>query len=358
MTSNDGQKIKSSRKVKVGLIGFGLSGRVFHANLLRESDKFEIVAVASSREQEVRETLPGARVFASAQDLIADSEVEIVINAAPNPQHFFLSREALLSGKHVVVEKPFATTSQEARELIALAEKQNRFVTVYQNRRWDGDFLTVRKLIETRALGDLHLVESNFDRFRPTVRSDRWRERAEPGSGILFDLGAHLLDQALLLFGEPQTLWADVITQKPGAQADDYFQIVLGYNTCRVVLRSSSFAAIETPRFRVFGSGGSYVKFGLDPQEGQLREGMSVRNQNFAREPEAVFGEFKQSETSEPKRVQTERGCYLDFYDRLARAIELNRAELLPVDPCEALRVIELIEMAIQSSASGRKLQL
>lgn len=344
-------------KVKVGIIGFGLSGKVFHASLLKEHAGYEVTSVSSSRADDVHQFLPGVKVYGSASELIASNDVDLVINAAPNAQHFSLSAEALRAGKHVVVEKPFVNSSREGKKLIAIAEGANRFLSVYQNRRWDGDFLTVKDLIESGRLGEVQQFESHMDRWRPAARPERWREKPEPGSGILFDLGAHLIDQALILFGDPDSIWADIVAQRPGSVTDDYVHIVLSYGSRRVILHSSSFAP-GTPRFQVFGSKASFVKFGFDPQEPQLRDEMSTHDPMFAREPESAFGHIQEGEAGKPQKLPTHAGRYLEFYNQLHSAIVTGNSAQLPVQPKSALRVIELIELARESSATGRVIPL
>lgn len=335
-------------KIRVGIIGFGLSGKVFHAGLLKHNASFEVTTVSSSRPNDVHLVLPQVKVVATPEELIASKEVDLVINCSPNSHHYSLTALALESGRHVVVEKPFVNTSEEGRKLLAIAKKSGRVLTVFQNRRWDGDFLTVSKLVLEGRLGKIKQFESHFDRLRPQVRAERWREQAGEGSGIWFDLGAHLLDQALQLFGEPDSITADIANQREGATTDDFFHVILKYgqkqNQLRVVLQSSPFTD-QTPRFQVFGDNGSFLKFGLDPQEEQLRNGMSPHDPAFGIE---TLADGSVNDTI------TERGQYIKFYDELALAITAGKK--IPVTAESALRVIEWIELGFESSAQGRTL--
>ncbi|RYZ72622.1 MAG: oxidoreductase [Proteobacteria bacterium] len=328
-------------QIRVGLIGFGLSGKVFHAGLLKHHSAYVITTVSSSRPNDVHAVLPSARVVTTPEKLIASEDVDLVINCSPNSHHFSLSALALESGKHVVIEKPFVNTSEEGRKLISIAKKSNRVLSVFHNRRWDGDFLTISKLFREGKLGKIKHFESHFDRLRPKVRAERWREQAGDGSGIWFDLGAHLLDQTLQLFGEPDTISADIVLQRDGATTDDFFHVILQYGEMRAILQSSPFTD-QTPRFQVFGDKGSFLKFGLDPQEDQLRSGLSPHDVAFGVDPASD--------------VVTERGQYLKFYDELALAITMGKKT--PVTAESALRVIELIELGFESSKLKRTLQV
>ena len=254
--------------IRVGLVGYGLAGSVFHAPLIRACQRMELAAVQTSRDVPER--------VASFDELLDRSDLVVV--ASPNQTHFPLVRAALAAGKHVVVDKPFTVTLDEADALIALAREQHRVLTVFQNRRLDGDFLTIQKLLPT--LGEIFLFEANWDRFRPAIKQG-WREIGEPGGGVLADLGSHLIDHALQLFGLPNAVQADVIAQRTEAKVDDYFDVTLHYGRMRACLRCSTLTAEPRARFAVHGSGGSFVKFGIDVQEAQLKAGLDPRDPNF-----------------------------------------------------------------------------
>ena len=324
--------------IKVGLIGHGLAGAVFHEPLIRACDGLELAAVLTSRDHPLR--------VASFEELVERSELVVV--ASPNPTHFPLAQSALEAGRHVVVDKPFTVTLGEADALMALARQRGLMLTVFHNRRWDGDFLTVRRLLPD--LGEVLLYEANWDRFRPAIKPG-WRDEPEPGSGLISDLGPHLIDQALLLFGMPNAVSADILAQRSGAKVDDYFDLTLVYGALRVCLRSSSLVAEPRPRFAVHGTRGSYIKYGLDPQEQQLKSGMSTNNDHFGVDLRQGLRTFADGKTAE---VPAERGDYLAFYQGVAAAI-LDGGRV-PVDPADARRGLMLIDLARRAAAQGRQL--
>jgi scyllo-inositol 2-dehydrogenase (NADP+) len=324
--------------IQVGLIGYGLAGAVFHEPLIHACDRLELAAVLTSRDHPLR--------VGTLEKLL--DRCGLVVVASPNPSHFPLAKAALEQGRHVVVDKPFTVTLDEAGALIAMAEQRQLVLTVFQNRRWDGDFLTVRRVMP--ELGEVLLVEANWDRFRPAIKPG-WREEPEPGSGLLNDLGPHLIDQALQLFGMPGTVAADVLAQRSGAKVDDYFDLTLDYGALRVCLRSSSMVAEARPRFAIHGTAGSFLKFGLDPQEAQLRQGMDPRDSGFGADLRQGLRRFADGRTGE---VPTERGCYLAFYEGVAAAI-LDGAPV-PVDPDDARRGLMLIDLARRAAAEGQRL--
>ena len=260
--------------IRVGLVGFGFSARTFHLPFITTSDLFELVAISSSRVDVVSATYPGVSAYDSAEELIRSADIDLIIIAAPNYVHYTLARKSLEKGLHVVLEKPMVPSSTQAASLVELADRRSRMLSVFQNRRWDGDFLTLQRLVDGNAVGDVRYFESHFDRFRPDVRH-RWREMPGAGSGFWWDLGPHLVDQALCLFGMPEGLTARTRTMRHGAQVTDYFHVLLHYSDLDVVLHSSPFVAAPNIRFQLQGTAGSYVKYGYDPQEAQLKSGMS-----------------------------------------------------------------------------------
>jgi scyllo-inositol 2-dehydrogenase (NADP+) len=342
------------KKVKVGLIGFGNSGKTFHAPLMLVHGGFEIEMVSSSRVSEVLALIPNARVVSSADELIANASIELVVNCAPNPLHYPLTKLALERGKHVVVEKPFVNSVPEGEELIALARSQNRLLSVFHNRRYDADFLTVKKLIASGRFGEIKQFESHFDRYRPNSRLERWREQAHPGSGVFYDLGAHLIDQVLEIFGAPEKVFADIQSQKLGALSDDYFHLILYYGKLRVILHSSSYSPVSA-RFQIAGEKATFVKYGIDPQEAQLKLGVSPRDSQFGTEDPSLYGTFTNSENFIADKIISERGNYLRFYEELYLALNDRQAKV-PVESRDALRTIKLIELAVRSSKEGNAL--
>lgn len=312
--------------VRVGLIGRGKAGRGFHAPLIESVDGLALSRTAGRDD---------------AASLIDDPAVDLVVVATPNSSHFDLARQSLLAGKHVVVDKPFTVTSAEAQELIDVARGQKRVLTVFHNRRWEGDFLTVRKLIDENALGRLVSYEARFDRFRNEPRPGAWRESAQPGSGVLYDLGSHLVDQALVLFGSPESVTADVRTEREFASTDDAFEIWMHYPTLKVTLHAGMLVREPTPRYVLRGTSATFVKFGLDPQEADLAAGRSPRDPNWGREPQEQWGTLISDDRSE-RRVETLPGRYQAFYENVRDAIVSDAP--LAVRAEDAAKTIEIIE--------------
>ena len=337
--------------LRTALLGFGTSGAVFHAPLLAASDAFDLVAVASSRPDAVRAALGDVRVVPDAAALAAEPGLDVVVVAAPNAEHARLARVALEAGHHVVAEKPITVASTEADRLAALADDRGLVLSAFHNRRWDADFLTARALVEAGALGEVLTLESHFDRFRPAVR-DRWKERAGPGGGALYDLGSHLVDQALVLFGPPDAVWADVFAQRDGGTGDDYAHVVLRWENRRAVLHAGAVVAAPGPRLALHGTGGSYVAHGLDPQEDALRDGASPAAPGWGREAPDAWGTVTPAD-GEPRRVESVPGDYPAFYDGVARAVRDGAPP--PVTAREAADVIRVIELAVRSSAERRE---
>lgn len=336
--------------IRVGMIGYGLAGKVFHAPLIDAVEGLELAAVATSRSAELATDWPGARGVFDPQALIADPELDLIVVASPNDTHAPLARAALEAGKHVVVDKPFARDAAEARPLGDLARERGRMLSVFHNRRWDGDFLTVRKLLEARTLGELRLVELRWDRFRLEQRAG-WKDAAGRGGGVLADLGSHLIDQALLLFGRPDSLSADLATQRPGGATDDYAELTLHYRAMRVIVSATMAVAAPRPRFALHGTQGSFVKFGIDPQEDQLRAGVAPGAPGYGEEPAERYGTLTQP-SGETRRIATERGDFRRFYEGVVSAIRNGAPP--PVDPADAIAGLELIDLA-RKSAVGRR---
>jgi scyllo-inositol 2-dehydrogenase (NADP+) len=340
--------------IRAGLIGFGIAGRYFHAPLLKAAG-IPVAAVVSSRVDAVREVLPSADVVDTADAVIARDDLALVVIASPNQLHAPQATAALLSGKHVVVDKPLCLTSKEALHLADLADRQDRRLAVFHNRRWDSDFLTLRKSIDAGLLGEVHSYHARWDRYRPQVQ-DRWRDRDEPGAGVLFDLGSHLIDQAVTLFGKPAWIQADVLAQRTGAKADDAFELLMGCDSRRISLGVSSLTADGGPRYRVHGMKGSFLKSGLDPQEERLRAGMDPSEASFGLEPEDRWGRYVDGPAGQGRIVESERGDWLAFYVAVRRSIETGSS--VPVSARDAAVTLEIIEAARRSSAEGRRIVL
>lgn len=339
---------------RIGLIGFGLAGRYFHCPLIAASG-LQLQAVATRRVEEVRQSFHDAMVVATPAQLLAREDIDLVVVASPSGMHFPHARDALLSGRHVIVDKPLALDTREAAELEQLAADKGLILSVFQNRRWDGDFLTLRKLRDEGRLGEIHYFRARWDRSRPQV-GDGWRDRAEPGGGVLFDLGSHLIDQALVLFGRPEWIQADVFAQRPGALTDDGFEILMGSGALRISLGVSSLAAPHDSRYCVHGSMGSFLKSGIDPQEEQLRSGMQPLAPEFGLEPKAQWGQLVRPSEGTCERIETERGRWLAFYRQVRESLEHGAPP--PVEAADAGHTLEIIEAARRSSETGQRIRL
>ena len=340
--------------IGVGLIGYGAAARVFHAPFIEAVPRLKLRKVVERSGDESRRRYPHVEVVRDADELLRDDRVALVVVTTPNASHFELARRSLLAGKHVVVEKPFTNTSEEALELIELARRQGRLLTVNHNRRWDGDFLTVREILKAGLLGRLVEYESHYDRFRNYPREGAWREEEGPGSGILFDLGSHLIDQALVLFGRPRAVTADVRRQRAFAKADDNFELLLDYDGLKVTLGAGMLVREPRPRFRLHGTEGSFVKHGMDPQEEALKRGLSPSSPDWGVEPPERWGalDARVGGLRVRGRVETLAGGYQSFYQNVADASE-GRAELA-VKAEEALVTARVIEAALSSSEQRR----
>ncbi|HEX2915025.1 MAG TPA: oxidoreductase [Chloroflexia bacterium] len=342
------------REVTVGVVGYGLSGAVFHAPLITSVDGYRLKTIVSSNPAKVTADYPEVQVAPTVEDLLADPEIELVVIGAPNSAHFPVARQSLLAGKHVVVDKPFTNTTQEAEELIQLAEQNDRLLSVFQNRRWDNDFLTVKACLKSGLLGELYSYESHYDRFRLEVRN-RWREIDLPGSGMLFDLGAHLIDQALHLFGTPESIYADLHKQRPGSKVIDYFHLLLDYGRLRVILHSGMVIKSPGPRYQLHGTKGSFIKYGLDSQEDALKAGMRPGDAGWGADKPEFYGEL----TTEVEgatltgKMETLPGSYESYYIEVLKAI--REGAPLPVRAEEGLNTIKVIEKALQSSQEKRE---
>ena len=339
--------------LNVALVGYGLVGKVFHAPLIRHTPGLQLHTVVSSDAAKVHADDAGMRVVADAGMAFADPDIDLVVIAAPNTVHAALANAALAAGKHVVVDKPFTITSQEARQVIAHAARARRVVSVFQNRRWDSDFLTVQQLIVDGVLGEIAEFHSHFDRHRPVV-ADRWRERDQPGSGLWYDLGPHLLDQALQVFGMPLAVMADIAMQRDGAQVADYFHVLLCYPTLRVVLHAGSLVPANGLRFAMHGTHGSYLKHGLDVQESALREGGIPGQTQWGVDPR--LGELH---TATDYGVQMARlpgiaGDYRHYYIAMRDAIVHGNPA--PVTSTQALQVMAMLEWGVQSALERREI--
>ena len=337
--------------IEVGLVGFGLAGRAFHAPVIRAVPGLHLAAILERSGTQAAEKYPDVRIVRTLDELLSMSEIRLIVLATPNETHYSFARQCLEAGRDVVVDKPFTTTLEEAVWLVQFARAANRLLTVYQNRRYDGDFQAIRQLVVAGKLGRIVRFETSYDRFRPQLKPGAWRETACPGSGILFDIAPHLIDHALVLFGLPEAVTADVRTERENAAADDAFDITLHYsNGMRAVLRSSILAAVPRPRFVLFGTQGSFVKHTFDPQEMNLRRGYIPSDGAWGAEPEENWGVLTvpKGDSFEQWRIPSAACDYRDYYSNVRDALLGHAA--LAVTPEYALDVMRMLELARESS--------
>lgn len=338
----------------VGLVGYGFASKTFHAPLITATPGLELAAVSSSDADKVHADFANVAVDATPQALFARHDIDLVVIPTPNETHFSLAKAALNAGKHVVIDKPFTVSLKEARLLKGLALNAGKLLSVFHNRRWDSDFLTLREVLAAGALGRLVHFESHFDRFRPEVRN-RWREQAKPGAGIWYDLGPHLLDQAHQLFGMPKAIFLDLGTRRDDAQVDDDFHALLDYDSLRVVLHASTLVAAESPRFTLHGTRGSYVKYGLDPQEDRLKAGEAPAPQ-WGEDSRHGILTLRDGESEDAplmtRDYPTLPGDYLAYYAGIAAALRGEQDSPVPVD--DALAIMQLIEVGLDSDRQQR----
>lgn len=339
--------------LQIGLMGYGFAGQTFHAPVIAHSGAAQLAAIATSQGERAQADYPDAAVVPDLDALLSIDAIECVVIATPNDTHYDLARRTLERGKHVLVDKPVTLTSEEARTLASIAKQRGLVFAPFHNRRWDGDFMTVRDLIASGELGRITHFESHFDRFRPGIRQ-RWREEASRGGGLLFDLGPHLIDQALTLFGAPETVYATVKAYRDNASAPDYAHLLLGYANHEVVLHASALTAIVAPRYTIHGTRGSYVKNGLDTQEDQLKAGLRPGDAGFGGGNEAGTLRVLEGEQEVQRELPTRDGAYAEFYRALAASIQDGAP--FPVSAADAVDVMAIIELANRSEQEGVRL--
>ncbi len=337
-------------EITVGLVGYGLGGSVFHAPLINSIPELRLTTIVTSRIDAVAKDLPGVRVVPGVAELLSDGAIDLVVVASPSPTHFEIARAALRAGKRVVVDKPFATSVREAEELIALAGSENRSLSVFQNRRWDGDFLTVKKCITDGLLGDVYHYEAHFDRFRPHLKGG-WREEPAKGAGLLYDLGSHLIDQALQLFGMPRAVFGDVFAQRQASVAGDYFHIILDYGHRRAILHAANVVREPGPHFLIHGDGGSFLKYGLDPQEDALKAGARPGAPQYGADEPSNYGHLTVADGTR-STIPTLHGAYQDYY--AAMAAHLQCGAPIPVSAADSRDGLVIIEAAARSAVERR----
>ncbi|MET3125871.1 putative dehydrogenase [Arcicella rosea] len=329
--------------LNVALIGFGLSGRYLQAPFFSVNPNFNLKTIVSNS-QNPKEYFPAVEVMKSLEEVLADDSIDLVSICSPNATHYEFAKKCLLADKHVLVEKPFTATAEQAEELIQLSKERGKIISIYQNRRFDSDFMTVKKVIEDGLLGDLLSYEVHFDRYKPILNAKKWKETNNAANGILYDLGSHIIDQAIVLFGTPEKVWGETCTERIGSEIDDSFDIRLNYGKLKVTLKSSLLVREEGPRYILYGTKGSFVKYGIDVQEDHLKAGIMPNMDTFGIEPESNSGIINTDINGLHFRgtIETLKGDWGILFQNLYEAIT-GKAELL-VKPEEVLEQIKIME--------------
>ncbi len=337
--------------IDVGVVGFGLGGRAFHAPIIHAVPGLRLAAIVQRSGDSARHFYPEAKIVRDLEELLAMPTISLVAIATPNETHFPFAKRCLEAGRHAVVDKPFTNTLAEARELVTIASERNRIVTVYQDRRFDGDFRTVQQMMAQQTLGRTVRFETAFDRCRPFIKANSWKEKPVPGSGVFFDLAPHLVDQVLQLFGPPETVLADIRIEREGSLIEDAFDLTFYYaGGMRALMMQSMLAPDPRPHFRIRGTRGVYVKHTLDPQEVLLRADHPAGGEDWGVEPEKDWGTMTlwKGEQITQQKVPTLRGDYRDFYAQVRDAILGDGNP--PVTTDEALRLMYTLELCGESS--------
>ncbi len=332
--------------LNVAIIGFGLSGRYLQAPFFEANPNFNLKIIVSVN-QNPKAFYPNVAVAKSIDEVLGDTTIDLVSICSPNETHFEYAKRALQSGKDVMVEKPFTATTKEALELISLAKKQHKILTIFQNRRWDSDFLTVKKLIEENRLGEILNFEIHFNRFKPALNIKKWKEINTASSGILYDLGAHIIDQTIVLFGAPKNVWGQTFIQRENSTIDDAFDIQLDYGKLKVTLCSSLMVREESPRYIIHGTKGSFVKYGIDVQEDQLKAGITPMDIGFGEEPFSNAGTLYTEKNELPftEKIETEKGNWAILFENVHDAIVHGKTLLVkPEEVLEQLKIIEIVK--------------
>ena len=346
------------KPINTALCSFGMSGWVFHAPFLQINPGFNVYGVWERSKNLAQEKYPDVKTFRTLEDMLADDLIELVIVNTPNATHYDYAKKALEAGKHVVVEKPFTVTVSEGNELIELAKKQNKKLSVYQNRRYDSDYKTIKKVLSQNVLGELIEVEMHFDRYKKELSPKLHKEIPGAGTGSLYDLGSHLIDQALQLFGMPQMLFGDVKAMRPVSKVDDYFELLFYYETKRVRIKSSYTVREALPGYIFHGLGGSFIKPKTNVQEEMLQAGKIPNSADWGIEPESERGLLHAEKNGKEIReyIESEKGNYNEYYEGIYEAIRNNKP--LPVTAEDGVKVIKIIEAAYKSSQSKRVIEL
>lgn len=344
--------------INTALCSYGMSGHLFHAPFIEAHPDFNLYAVFERTKNLAEKKYPNIKTFRALDDILKDETIDLVVVNTPNVTHYDYTKKALEAGKHVIVEKPFTVTTKEAEELIALAEKQNLKLSVYHNRRWDSDFKTVKKVVQQGVLGDIVEAEFHYDRFDPELSYKNHKETPTEGVGSLYDLGSHLIDQALQLFGMPNGVFATLDTFRKDSKVGDYFDVKLYYDSHFVTLKSSYFVREPLPAYSIHGTKGSFIKSKADIQETELQKEIKPNTANWGIEPESERGLLHtiENNTSKKELVVTEQGDYMAYYNGVAEAVKNNKS--LSVTAEEATQVITIIEAAFLSNTKKKVITL
>ena len=330
----------ANKQIHTAIIGYGLSGKVFHAPFIHTHPGFLLQKIVERHSNESIKQYPYIETVEDYQNVIQDENIDLIIICTPNTSHYSMVKEGLLAGKHIVIEKPFTPTSQEADELIQIAQEQNKKLFVYHNRRWDGDFLSIKKILDEQLLGDIYEYEAHFDRYAPDLQGN-WRDDDIAGGGILYDLGAHLIDQALNLFGIPKKMKTTIEAQRKNSKVDDYFRLEWEYEKLNVILTAGMFVKELGPRFILKGSKGVFTKYGIDPQEDALKNALMPKGENWGKERPEFWGKIDFTD-GHTQTIESQAGNYMAFYDNVYDVI-IKHAEMM-IKPEEARDVIYIIE--------------
>lgn len=347
-----------TKVINVALSSFGMSSLVFHGPLLKVNPNFLISKILERTKELSKDIYPEATIVRNFDDIINDTNIDLVVVNTPDDSHYEYTKKALEAGKHVIVEKPFVQNIQQGEELIELARQKGLVLTVFQNRRWDGDFMTVKKVIEDGLLGRLVEFESHFDRYRNYIQPDTWKENPDTGAGITFNLGSHMIDQAIVLFGKPTAVDADIRIMRTDGKVDDYYDINLYYDKVKVKCKSSYLVREEGPRYILHGTNGSFLKWGIDPQEEQLKKGTLPGEGDWGEDVPEDWGVLN-SEINGlhfEGAIETIPGDYRIFYNNLYRV--LKNGEELFIKPEESLLGIKIIKAAFESSKAAKRINL
>ena len=342
--------------IKTALVGYGNAGKTFHSPLIDAAPSLDLAAVVSTRPEAVHAHWPDVAVVNDFETVLADPAIELVVIATPNQMHAPQAIAALKAGKHVVVDKPFAISAAEAQTIVDAAKASGKLCVAFQNRRWDSHVLTFKRLLDEGRMGEIAEVFLRYDRLRPVVPT-RWRDQDLPGSGMLYDLGSHLIDQAVFFFGKPDWVMADVFAQRPQAMIHDYFNVILAYGRTRVIVHSSMIDAVPGASIEAQGTKGVFIKYGLDTQEAALLAGGRPRDAGFGIDPtQAQFTPVDGLDIGAAERLTCEPGNYVAYYEAVAAAIRGEAPTPVPLD--QSLLVMRILDLALQSAQEGKRLDV